>query len=72
VPANQRSDYVEPGFLERLSSGLADYFVRGAVIILGFIFVAVGLAMFKPAIVVNALPAGRVASGVKGAAKALS
>jgi hypothetical protein len=28
-------------------SGYEDYFIRGVVIILGFIFVAVGLSMFK-------------------------
>jgi len=49
-------------------SWIGDYFVRGTIIVLGFIFVAVGLAMFKPSVVVNALPAGRVANGVKAAA----
>lgn len=63
VPANQRSDYVEPGFGDIVAS----YFVRLTVIILGFIFVAVGLAMFKPGLVVNALPAP-AAKGVKAAA----
>lgn len=30
------------------SGSLADYFLRGVVIILGFIFVAIGLNMFRP------------------------
>lgn len=46
VPANQRSGYEAPGLLEFISAGVADYFGRGAIIILGFIFVAVGLWMF--------------------------
>lgn len=59
VPANQRSDYQAPGFFDMIG----DFFVRGAIVILGFIFVAVGLAMFKPGIVVNAIPAARAAKG---------
>lgn len=33
------------------NGGVASYFIRAVVIILGFIFVAVGLAMFKPKLV---------------------
>lgn len=36
--------------------GVADYFARGVIIILGFIFVAVGLNMFRPGIVYNPAP----------------
>lgn len=66
--------YTDPNTGETYGEGngwfswIGDYFVRGTIIVLGFIFVAVGLAMFKPALVVNALPAGRVANAVKGAA----
>lgn len=42
VPVNQRSD-------ASLGDYISSYFIRGAVLVLGFIFVAVGLAMFKPA-----------------------
>lgn len=40
VPLSQRSD-------ASLGDYISSYFIRGAVLILGFIFVAVGLAMFK-------------------------
>lgn len=56
----------QAGWIEWLSSGA----VRVVVVVLGFIFVAVGLAMFKPGIVLNALPAGRAANAVGAVAKA--
>lgn len=34
-----------------VSGSIADYFLRGIIIVLGFIFVAIGLNMFKPGIV---------------------
>lgn len=36
-----------------VSGSLADYFMRAVIIILGFIFVAIGLNMFRPGIVPN-------------------
>jgi hypothetical protein len=33
------------------SGSLADYFLRGVIIVLGFIFVAIGLNMFRPGVV---------------------
>jgi hypothetical protein len=33
------------------SGSLADYFLRGVIVVLGFIFVAVGLNMFRPGVV---------------------
>jgi hypothetical protein len=35
------------------SGSVADYFLRGVIIVLGFIFVAIGLNMFRPGIVPN-------------------
>lgn len=35
------------------SGSLGDYFLRGVIIVLGFIFVAIGLNMFRPGIVPN-------------------
>lgn len=35
------------------SGSLADYFLRFVIVVLGFIFVAIGLNMFKPGIVPN-------------------
>lgn len=35
------------------SGSIADYFLRGVIIVLGFIFVAIGLNMFRPGIVPN-------------------
>ena len=51
-------------------SWIADGAIRATVVVLGFIFVAVGLAMFKPGIVLNAIPAGRAANAVGAIAKA--
>lgn len=45
VPDNQKAGYQGPTLLQVLS----DYFGRGAIIVLGFIFVAAGLVLFKPA-----------------------
>lgn len=36
-----------------VTGGIADYFLRGVIIILGFIFVAIGLNMFRPGTVPN-------------------
>lgn len=47
---------------------ISDWLVRATIIVLGFIFVAVGLGMFKPA-VLNVLPGG---AAVKGAVKAVT
>ena len=38
------------------SGSLADYFLRAVIVILGFIFVAIGLNMFKPGIVPVPVP----------------
>ncbi len=35
------------------SSGIADFFFRAVIIILGFIFMAVGLSMFKPGVIIE-------------------
>lgn len=51
LPSNAAAG-AQPGATDGIASGsLADYFFRGVIIILGFIFVAVGLNMFKPGLV---------------------
>lgn len=56
------------GSAEKTQQGWFDFLEQGAirfvVVILGFIFVAVGLALFKPGVVVNAVPAARAIKGV--------
>lgn len=39
------------------SGSIADYFLRAVIIILGFIFVAIGLNMFRPGLVPNPIKA---------------
>lgn len=41
------------------SGTLADYFLRGVIIVLGFIFVAIGLNMFRP----GTVPVPRIGAG---------
>lgn len=43
----------EGELLSEIGSGIGNWFVRGIVVILGFIFVSVGLSMFKVGPVVN-------------------
>lgn len=51
TPSNAQAT-AQPQPASGLSSGsIADYFVRAVIVILGFIFVAIGLNMFKPGLV---------------------
>jgi len=51
VPDNQKAGYSQ-SLVEYVTSQFADYFGRGAVIVLGFIFIAAGLILFKPAVAI--------------------
>lgn len=56
TPSNAQTT-AQPQSSGGISSGsLADYFVRAVIVILGFIFVAIGLNMFKPGIVPVPVP----------------
>lgn len=51
VPSNAQAS-AQPAPASGVTSGsIADYFYRAVIVILGFIFVAIGLNMFKPGIV---------------------
>lgn len=51
TPSNAQAG-AQPTPASGISSGsIADYFIRAVIVILGFIFVAIGLNMFKPGIV---------------------
>jgi hypothetical protein len=53
LPSNAQSG-AQPQPTGGITSGsLADYFYRAVIVILGFIFVAIGLNMFRPGIVPN-------------------
>lgn len=60
VPSNAAAGS-QPATSSGVTSGsLADYFFRGVIIILGFIFVAIGLNMFRPGLVpVPGLPGNK-------------
>jgi len=64
VVANQAAA-TQAGWIDFIKDGA----IRAVVIILGFIFVAVGLAMFKPGVVISMVPAGRLANVAKAVAK---
>jgi hypothetical protein len=51
-PSNAQAGAVAPASASGVASGsIADYFLRGVIIVLGFIFVAIGLNMFRPGVV---------------------
>ncbi len=60
-PATPQTAASVTGSSGGLLSGVANYFERGIIIILGFIFVAIGLSMFKSPAVIQAV------SKIKGA-----
>jgi hypothetical protein len=51
APSNPDLGATVSGGVGPVTGSIADYFARAVIIILGFIFVAVGLNMFKPGIV---------------------